>query len=340
MTDKPKASRMERQVRNLGRGLFGLSGVLLIVCVAMTGMYGYSLGTDPVNGALLAFGFGAADIAGGLSASFCGACYALKTRKAGTLALVAAVACFAFSFYGVVGFQSTNRETLAQAREKATKISDDTMAWSRQTAITAASALAAKATGKSQAEILTSGIHAVGEQAEKQIKLIQSGALPTADATSATLSRVFRLDEQTARSYAISGGSALLLAIQYFCLWAYGFARHSLEPAVSAQSALSLSQFAGDKSANFPAKPRLPGFSDDEARDEFALLLRNGFRLDKYGAYSFLARRFGWTPHRTIRWLRQQPGITVAPPKRRKSPVERGESFAVALNGNGRAHVT
>ena len=58
---RPKASRMERQVRNLNRGLWVVSIVLLAVCMAMTGVYGWSLGATLVSAAILSGGMAALD---------------------------------------------------------------------------------------------------------------------------------------------------------------------------------------------------------------------------------------------------------------------------------------
>lgn len=332
---RPAASRMEKQVRNLGRGLFWLSSTLLVVCVAMTGMYGFSLGTDPVNGALLALGFGATDIAGGLIASFCGACFAMQAKKVGFAAFLCALVCFAFSFYGVVGFQSSNRESQAQAREKASNISDEFVTWSK----TQIASAAAKANGKAQAELLAGGISTAGEQVSNQIKMIQRGGLPAADGTSTTFARVFRVDEKTARSYGISGGSAILLIVQYFCLWAYGFARHSLEPTAAAQQAMSsgISRFSNGRGG----KPE-GSHSHAMARSDLTELLAGGFDVSARGSLSFLARRWGWPANTTGRWLRRQPDIEIGPPgtrsKRRAGVSADSGGFAGIPAVNGRVH--
>jgi len=327
-TKRPKASRAEKQVRNLGRGLFALSVILLISCVGMTALFGWGLGTDPVNRALLALGFGATDVAGGVIMGFCGACFALKSWRVGTAALACACVCFVVSLYGVIGFQSSNRETLAQARERAVKLSDDYLAWSKSTTATAA-----KGSGKAQQDLLVTGLNAVGEQVKGQIKMLQDGSLIVPDAQASTLSRLLPVDEATARSWGIMAGSAALLLIQYACLWFYGFLRHKLEPAVIALAAADYRQFAASTAGNLP-HPH--GFTPDQARADLEILLSSGFDLSKYGAVTQLARRWSWTNNRTARWLRSQSDLNVPPPAKRGP--RRVASAPIAVNG--RAHVT
>lgn len=330
MTDRPKASRMERQVRNLGRGLFWLSSTLLIVCMAMTGLFGWSLGTDYANKALYAVGYGATDAGGAVIMGFCGTCFAMRQRTVGVGAFLCAVVCFVISLSAIIGFQASNREALAQARERASTVGTAYLDWSK-TAVTDALA-ADKAKGKpAQPATLVSGIQAVGDQVEKQIKMLQSGetiALP--DGQAYTLGKVMGVKEADARSWSIASGSGALLLIQYFCLWAYGFARHRLEPAIAAQQvAAGIPKYSTGKLANSSS------FTDADAREDLDRLLASGYVVSNI---SFLARRWGWPPNTTGRWLRRQPDLKIAPPGRRgqRKSVERGDNAAPALNG--RAH--
>lgn len=325
---RPKASRAEKQIRNLSRGLFWVSTGLLVVCMAMTGLFGWSIGTELSNKVALAVGYGAADAAGALFWAGSGVCFAWRARAVGVLALALGTVCFAVSLSAVVGFQANNREVIAQARERALNASSAYLDWSK-TAVTE-SAGKGKAGG---AHVLT-GIEAVGAQVKEQIKMLNSGEIAAlADGQAFTLARMLGVKEADARSWAIGGGSAALLLIQYGCLWLYGFFRHRLEPQIATWNAVSMprhSRHSPQSRQSFDMPSQTDAMSEQEAREELDRLLATGYRIDNM---AILARRFGWSAHKTARWLRAQSDIKVAP------PGKRGERKAVQLlNGNGRAH--
>jgi len=326
---RPKASRMEMQVRNNGRWLLWLSVTLLAICVAMTGMFGWSLGTDPANRTLYAIGYGATDVGGAVIMGFCGTCFALRQRGIGAMALLCALFCFAMSLSAIVGFQSASREASAVSREMALQASNDLMTWSKTT--TTDRALTAPAAKKGQGDLLASGITAVGEQVEKHIKRLQTGELAPPDPQSITMGRLLGVKDADARSWNIAAFAAVLLIIQYACLWFHGFSRHRLEPQVTAANSIGLSSLSRQSLA-IPANPA--SFAEGEARNDLDRLLASGYHIDNI---SFLARRWSWTPHRTRRWLDRQPDIKVPPVGRRgqRKSVERGDNFLA--NGNGHA---
>lgn len=337
MSDQPKPSRMEQQIRNQSRGLFWVSAALLIACMTMTGLFGWSFGNSLVNKAVFAMGLGAADLGGAYLIATCGTCLASKQTGAGIGALLAALVCFVVTLTGIIGFQSENREGQAQSRERATKLADTWLDFT--TSATAKATQDAK--GKSQSQAFAVGIESVGKAVKDQIAMLQSGELaPLVDGQATTIARLSGCQdaekckhaEAAARSWAISGTSGALLFIQYACLWFYGFLRHRLEPILAAQNVVGRTQFNGVKAFN---SSKSPAFSEESARERLDLLLAGGFQLDKYGAYSFLGREFGWTTPRTIRWLERQSDLTIKAKRRRKS-VQNGDNHAPILNG--RAH--
>jgi hypothetical protein len=325
---KKRPSRMERQVRNLSRGLFWVSSGLLIVCMAMTGLFGWSIGTELSNKIALAVGYGAADAAGALFWAGSGVCFAWRARAVGVLSLVLGSICFAVSLSAVVGFQSANREAIAQARERGMNASTAYLDWSK----TAVTDSASKAKG-SGAHVL-SGIEAVGVQVKEQIRMLNAGEIAAvSDGQAYTFAKMLGIKEVDARSWAIGGGSAALLLIQYGCLWLYGFFRHRLEPQIATWNAMSMPRqvrHTQQSRQSFDVPDQTDAMSEPDAREELDRLLSTGYRIDNM---SFLARRFGWTTHKTARWLRSQTDIKVSP------PGKRGERISVqVMNGNGRAH--
>jgi hypothetical protein len=72
MRHTPKASRMERYVRNQIRGLSLVAWALLVACMAMTFMFGWSLGRGMVEKSVIAISLAAIDLAGALCMKSCG----------------------------------------------------------------------------------------------------------------------------------------------------------------------------------------------------------------------------------------------------------------------------
>ncbi len=326
---KTAVPRDERQVRNLARGLFWVSAALLMACMTMTALFGWSLGTSWVNKAVFALGLASADVAGALLMNTSGACSANSEANASRGAFAVAVVCFCLTLFGVVGFQSENREATVQARERASNVSAAYLDWSK-TAVTDA----ADKKGKGQPQAILSGIQAVGDQVKDQIRMLQSGELPAmADGQATTIARITGLKEADARSYSTAGGSVALLLIQYACLWFYGFVRQKIEPQIIARNSVGMSRMPQNADGK-PAKPLI--FSDFDAREDLDRLLATGYHIDNI---SFLARRWGWSPNRAGRWLRSQPDLKVLPPGRRgqRKSVELATPH---INGNGRALVS
>ena len=311
---RPKASRAEKKARNQSRGLWVVSTVLLLVCVTMTGIFGWSQGTTMLNAAIFAGGLGVADVGGYFMARFFGTSTALKDRPAAAVAAVVTFVCFAVTFSGIVGFYGTNREALAMARENVAKLDATQLDWLRNLTVNS---------GKDKATMLA--------EVKEQMKAMQTRS-PDAiapDGLAAVLAPTMQWTEGDARRYTILSLAFALLLIQYSTSWAYGHSTAKHEPIIAARAMANDRQFAGDKTS---IGDRAHIFTKLAAREDLlSLLAGDGISLSKRGIYSFLARRWGWDVHKVQRFLRSQPDIAPLLSAGNQRNV-------IAINGNGRAH--
>jgi hypothetical protein len=231
VSQQAKSSRMEKQVRNQARGLFLASATLLIACTTMSAIYGWSLGNAFIDSAAFAMAFATADVGGAYLMSFSGTCTANKETSAARRSAFAAAVCMLLTFFGILGFQSENRENQVSSKERAIKVVDSFIGWAKDTAITKEPA----AKDKTKPGAITAGIEAVGKAVERQVGMLKSGEISAeSDGQATTLANITGMDKAKSRSWTILIVSAALLFIQYSLWWAYGFLRHRLEPAVSA----------------------------------------------------------------------------------------------------------
>ena len=350
---RPKASRMERQVRKQIGGLNGVAWLLLIGCMAMTAMFGWGLGRTIVDKVIFAGSLMAIDLGGALAMKSSGTFSANGEGRGVFWSSVAAAICAAITFLGMLGFQSESREAQVAAREQSAKIAADMLAWSKGMAVDATLVTGAPGKGKdagkevkdraaSTAMTMTAGIEAVGKVVRDQIGMLQSGELVvTGDGQGAALSRLSfgLMTEAQARSWVMTAISAAFLAVQYLFQWLAGFMRHRVEPVVAAMASTSedgqVSKFAKfAKSAKYLAA----------RRDVLAVHVRN----EPYPSNVEWARRWGVSTTTACHWLQavrseghdiptpQRGGRRVARLLNGSASVNSGDNHAPAING--RAH--
>ncbi len=339
---RSQASRTEQSARNQARGLFWLSGALLIVVMAMTARYGWnSTPGEWIDKGTQAAINGLLDCAGALAAGMIGSWYAQRFRLAGIGILFVAAACFVYSYSAVVGFLSTNRETLAQSRENAIGLNAKFLDWSTDMVT---KRIAEDKSAKTRQETLTAGIEAVGAQVKKQTEFLQSGQIAAADGQAATFARITGRSEADSRSWVISGSAILILAVQYGLLWGYGFQRQRVEPAAAAWKPQEVSMpFRGKDGSQTPVFRATP----EQARADLEKLIITD---EPIKTFSLLAERWGWPNNTTGRFLEnlQRQGVidivsrgrghpkAVVRPTAVKTP--RSPAPIVSINGNGRVH--
>jgi hypothetical protein len=313
---RPKSSRTEKKAKNDSRGLWFVSTVLLVACVTMTGVFGWSQGSNLLNAAILAGGLGMADIGGYYAARYFGSCTAIRDRTGATVAAVMTVICFATTFSGVVGFTGSNREAQAVAREAITKLDANQLEWLRNQTVAVPS--------KDKATMLA--------EVKEQFKAMQArgvDAVVAADGLAAVLAPTLKWTEGDARRYTILAFAFSFLFIQYGTSWMYGRSVQRTEPTIAARAMATDRQFVGDKTS---IDVNSPVFTKMAAREDLLRLIANdGLSLSKHGVFSHLGRRWGWDVHKVKRFLRSQPDIEPLLSARNQSNV-------VALNGNGRVH--
>src|SRR5262249_46563837 len=170
-----------------------------------------------------------------------------------------AFGCAAYTYQAVVGFQSSSRETLAAARERASVMSNAYIDWAK-TVTTKAIEGDKDRKGQPRTDALMAGIDAVGTQVVGQMKMLQSGELVVSpDSQATTFARMLGVKEADARTYAITVTSVLIIFIHYMSLWAYGFIRQRLEPAVVLLNSGPLATGFPEKSGHFPDTVRKVG---------------------------------------------------------------------------------
>jgi hypothetical protein len=311
---RPKASRAEKKARNQSRGLWGVSTVLLFVCVTMTGLFGWSQGTTMLNAGIFAGGLGVADVGGYFMARFFGTSTALRDRPGMIVGAIVAAVCFAVTFMGVVGFYGTNREALAMSRENAAKLDTTQLEWLRGLTVNS---------GKEKAAMLN--------EVKEQMKAMQTRSPDSVapDGLAAVLAPTMKWSEGDARRYTILSLAFALLLIQYATSWAYGHSTAKHEPVIAARAMANDRQFVGDKTS---IGDRTHIFTKLAAREDLlSLLAGDGVSLNKRGIYSFLGRRWGWDVHKVQRFLRSQSDIAPLLSAGNQRNV-------IPINGNGRVH--
>jgi hypothetical protein len=327
---RPKASRMERNVKNLGAAALIVGIALLAVITGMTARYGWThtpggwedkLSQAAINGVI--------DLAGAVAAGMWGAFFAMRFRLAGLAVTVLALSCALYTYQAVVGFQSSSKESLVANRERANNMSAAYLDWAK-TVTTKAIESDKDKKGRPNNESLVTGIEAVGAQVTKQMQILQAGEVATAaDGQSTTFARLLGVKEADARSYSVTVTSALIVFIHYLSLWAYGFIRQRLEPAVIS---LNHGPLASDNSRHFPDTVRK--VSKTEAKTDIQALVTANVEL----CNEELAERWGVSPSEASKW---QSDFARAGLMRR---VQRGRrKVAVAplrtINGNGATHI-
>lgn len=327
---RPKASRMEKSVRNWGRVLLLVTLVLLIITIGITARYGWNTTPgDYLDKGWQAAVNGAIDLAGPVLAGLFGICVALRYRIWAAGIMILTMFCAAYTYQAIVGFRAGNTETLAHARASALGLSDRYMTWATDTV----TKRLADEKGKGRQEAMESGIAAVGQQVKDQIKLLQSGELAAPDGQAAAFARMFGITEPAARSWLAHLTAFLIVSICYGAAAVYGFLRQQLEPAAAAKAAADFRQSSGSKLED---SRKSHVFSKNAAREDLDRLLASGsVSLSKYGVFSLLARRWGWTINKTKRWLYDQDDLLASLPQEKN---KRNGAIGIAINGNGRAH--
>lgn len=342
---RPQVGRQEKEVRSLGRAVWWISRVLLIGCMSMTGLYGWSWGggsTEAVDVALaksvaaMAL-FAGIDLLGANMIRVAGTASAVKKHTDTWVCLGVALCCAVAAWFGIMGFLTENREAKVQARTRATQISNAYLDWSKTTASDALD----KGKQRAKAEDVAATIEAVGRVASGQIAMLQSGKLsPLADGVGAS--------EHT-RWMQNNGLAVIFLFGTYMAWFVRGRIQHSIAPAIVAQEAAAA--FNGHRrlsglSADNPDKgdniDRYIGWPEGNAREDFKALRAGGFDPRRRGALSFLMRRWGWGIERVRKFVIAH-GIELpspSPRRRNRNSVEKSDS----LNGmvgtpNGRVHV-
>ena len=342
---KPEGGRAEKQVRRQARGLAVVGSILLLACMAMTGVFGWGLGTSILNSLIFAAGLSAADLAGAYFFSSSGTCHGAGETKGGRWALATAMVCFVVTLSGVVGFLADNRESVTKAREKAIGLSDQVMNWS-QSVVTARSQDAqgkTKAQIASQAEIMASGIEVVGQQAKAQIKMLNSGELlAVADGQSTVFARILSLPPETVRSWTTISIATALLIIQYACWYFQGFLKQRVEPAVVARASaaymLGPRKLSANKMDNPDNPDRWAGYTQAHARADLTLMTANGLELSERGVISNLGKKWGWSPQRVRRFISDQREFKLPPPRKRQPRQVEPTAESFTATKNGRVH--
>lgn len=347
---RPEVGRAERQVRRQARGLALVGSILLLACMLMTGIFGWSMGRTFVNAMIFAVGLAAADLAGAYFFSTAGTCNGAGEKTGGRWAFVTAMICFCVTLSGVIGFLADNRESVTKAREKAASVAEGHIQWA-QRAVTKANdgddRPKSKAQLLSQAEIVTSGIKEVGQQVQRYTEQLQSGQIAgAADGQATILARILHVSEETARSWAIGLTATALLIIQYACWYFQGFLRQRVEPAVVARAiatsplARKLTKLTG---ANLGNLNEWVGYSEAHAREYLTYVLGKGFDPAGYGAITKMGRDLGWRPQRVRDFLSRQSDVKLPPPRKRtpRRSVHNGDSvMSIVATPNGKVHAS
>jgi len=304
--------RAARQVRNIEFGLLAGGIVLLGLTMSMAGRFGYGLGHDELGRWGNAAFYMVADALGAVLMSVIGVLFAWRHFAVGILTTFAMVVCVVFSMNSIFGFQSANRTAVTTNHETVQKHNEKRLDWLRGQVI-----------DKGLAKDRQAFLH----EEREQFKSMQ-GVTIDPDAQATELAKLLGIGKGDAQSRLNMISAAFILFLQFVCLSLRSFLRHRVEPAVSAWTTANDRQLSTPTSDNL-ANPEV--FTKAAARSDLERLLATGFSLEKYGAYSTLARRWGWKVNTTSRWVRAQEDFNAPAPPKRNRKVEH-------VNSNGRAH--
>jgi hypothetical protein len=303
----PKTSRMERNVRSQIRWLNLVAWVLLIGCMLMTGLFGWSLGRTMLEKGVIAVVLASIDLGGAVLMKSCGTNFAQREWAAVFGGAMGATVCAAITFIGILGFQADNREAKVATDARAVQIAEDLIAFSKTT-ITQAVEAAPKTKARPNPSLVMAGIETLANAVNKQINMLKDGTIAVVpDGQARTLAHLTGLTEAQARSWATSALAGAFLFVQYVCQWLAGFMRHRVEPVVLALAASGhansgVAQFGG-QFGKF-AKFRTKFGKDDARRDVIRLLVVEG----SFPSNTELARRWGVSTTTVCHWLRDFRG--------------------------------
>jgi hypothetical protein len=101
---------MERNVRSQIRWLNLVALVLLMGCMLMTALFGWSLGRSMVEKSVIAVVLASIDLGGAVLMKSCGTNSAQREWAAVFGGAMGAIVCAGITFIGILGFQVDNRE--------------------------------------------------------------------------------------------------------------------------------------------------------------------------------------------------------------------------------------
>jgi transposase len=282
-------NRNERQLRNYSRLLFWATAILVSLSIAMTAKFGWSWGVDPLDKVLCAGVAASMDIVGALAMTGCAMFYARRQYISGTIALVLVVAFAAASSVAIFGYQSSNRVSMAKAREKINQIDSDQLSWLRAQTVTAS---------KDRKETM------FGEVKEQVAAIKSTGATMEPDAQAEEIAAAVGVSADKVRRWLNLGTSATVLAGQFACLWLYGFIRHRVEPEIAEQQRKNTPRIHPGLLAT------KSGMTIDKARDDIVALFASGGRLQSGKEAS---QRWGVDEATGSRWLdaMREEGLVV-----------------------------
>ena len=298
---------MERNVRSQIRWLNLVARVLLIGCMFMTALFGWSRGQSMLAQGVIAVALAAFDLGGAVLMKSCGTNSAQREWAGVFWGAIGAAVCAAITFIGILGFQADNREAKVATDARAVQIADDLINYSKTT-ITQAIGAAPKTKAGHNPSLAIAGIETLANAVKKQIDMLKDGSITvTPDGQARTLAQLTGLTEAQARSWATSALAGAFLFVQYICQWLAGFMRHRVEPVVSALAAAGdansgVAQFKGQfgKFAKFGTK-----FGKDDARRDVIRLL---VAEDSFPSNRELARRWRVSTTTVCHWLRDFRG--------------------------------
>ncbi len=307
--------RAARQVRNIEFGLLAGGIVLLGLTMSMAGRFGFGLGHDALGSWGNAAFYMTADALGAVLMSAVGILFAWRHYVVGTMITFAMVVCVVFSMNSIFGFQSTNRTAVTTNYDAVQGRAEKRLDWLRGQVVD-------KSLAKERSTFLA--------EEREQFKSLQT-VQADPDAQASELAKILGIGKDDAQRRLNMVSAAFILFLQFVCLSLRSFLRHRVEPAVSAWTTANDRQLTTASSGNL-TNPDV--FTKTAARADLEKLITTGFRLEKYGAYSTLARRWGWSVNTTSRWVRAQADFDAPPPpKRNRRPAEHA-------NGNGKAYAS
>src|SRR5262245_11947618 len=293
MRHPQKTSRMERYVGRQIRGLSLGAWLLLVACMAMTGMFGWAIGRTLIEKVITGGGLATIDFLGALLIKACGTNTAERAWAGVAWSAIGAAICAVITFTSILGFQAGSRETQVATQQRALKVAEDFITYSKTTIMQAIEGTPkSKAAQAAPNPNLTTGIETLGTAVAKQIEMLKDGTLVVdSDGQATTLARIFHITEEQARSWMTALLAGAFLALQYIAQCVAGFMRCRVGPAVSAlpssgHAIVGGAQF-GAQFGKFGAK-----LSKEHARLEVIRML---VTEDSFPSNVALARRWGVT---------------------------------------------